>query len=393
MVRDLNFLLFPPPWNNKPTCIDVKANFIIGVSQSYTWLAAEYYCQQFSGGHLARVNDAIMNSWFVSNFPSISANRWIGYTRLFFNGTTTGWNVDEYYWIDGISSSYTNWASSEPSNVATENCVQFYTDGLWNDLGCNYQYNSVCRKSATFGSCSGSFVYQSSTGYCYMYVSTLMTWGAAQSNCESYSADLATVSSSTENTILQSYGSVLWIGFNSKYYTGTSSTHSDQFVWVDGSSITYTNWDSGEPNNYGAYSSVNEEFCTKINSTREWYGENCWLQYNFICEQPSLTLTSIPTPSPTYATYTCPSYSTSNSNNAIDIYETCCFSSCGITTLTINDCSCSGDTFIRLFDHMSTELVYNDDACGTNGLCSSMTYTTTSSSCTMMCLHEGCYST
>eukprot|EP01038_Epipyxis_sp_PR26KG_P014866 gene14866-19983_t len=271
----------------------------LGVDQSYTWLEAEYYCQQFTSGHLARV-DGNFNSWFVSNFPSINANRWIGYTRLFFSGITSGWNIDEYVWIDGISSSYTNWASSEPSNVATENCVQFYaTDGLWNDQGCHYQYSSVCRMSATSGACSGSFVYESSTGYCYMYVSTLKSWNAAQSNCELFSANLATVSSSTENIILKSYGSDLWIGFNTKYYTGTSSTHSDQFVWVDGSSITYTNWKSGEPDNCCSYSSVNEEFCTKMNSIGEWYGENCWSQYNFICEQPYLTLTYIPTLNPT----------------------------------------------------------------------------------------------
>eukprot|EP01038_Epipyxis_sp_PR26KG_P013072 gene13072-17521_t len=242
------------------------------VDESYTWLAAEYYCQQFTDGHLARVNGAIMNNWFVSNFPSISTNRWIGYTRLFFSGITSGWNIGEYDWIDGISSTYTNWESSEPSNTDTENCVQFYaTDGSWNDQACNYQYSSVCRMSATSGTCSGSFVYKSSTGYCYMYVSTLKSWGAAQSNCKSYSANLATVSSSIENTILKSYGSDLWIGFNTKYYTGTSSTHSDQFVWVDGSSITYSNWDSGEPDNLGKYSIVDEEFCSKMNSNGEWY--------------------------------------------------------------------------------------------------------------------------
>ena len=45
----------------------------------------------------------------------------------------TGWT-----WIDGSSFNFVNWADGEPSGPAdTEQCIEMWTNGLWNDNSCD----------------------------------------------------------------------------------------------------------------------------------------------------------------------------------------------------------------------------------------------------------------
>ena len=71
-----------------------------------------------------------------------------------------------------------------------------------------------------------------------------MTYGAAKTQCESDGAFLAIPRSEAENDYIADLipNNNIWIGINDIDQEGV-------FVAVDGSDITYTNWDSGEPNN------------------------------------------------------------------------------------------------------------------------------------------------
>ncbi|XP_073452965.1 uncharacterized protein [Aquarana catesbeiana] len=44
----------------------------------------------------------------------------------------------------GIPALYTPWSKKEPSGQGKENCVEMYTDGKWNDKGCNQRRLTVC---------------------------------------------------------------------------------------------------------------------------------------------------------------------------------------------------------------------------------------------------------
>ncbi|XP_040176635.1 pulmonary surfactant-associated protein A-like isoform X9 [Rana temporaria] len=44
----------------------------------------------------------------------------------------------------GIPALYTSWSKKEPSGQGQENCVEMYTDGKWNDKGCNQRRLTVC---------------------------------------------------------------------------------------------------------------------------------------------------------------------------------------------------------------------------------------------------------
>ncbi|XP_072484104.1 pulmonary surfactant-associated protein D-like [Notamacropus eugenii] len=45
---------------------------------------------------------------------------------------------------DGQTVNYTNWASGKPNGGRKENCVEFYTSGLWNDKHCAEKKLIVC---------------------------------------------------------------------------------------------------------------------------------------------------------------------------------------------------------------------------------------------------------
>ena len=97
---------------------------------------------------------------------------------------------------------------------------------------------------------------------------------------------------------------------------------------------------------------------------------------------------------------TCPSYSASGTSSATQYYSTCSFHVCGASAISISLCGCSDDTYIRLFDHNSNQLSYNDDAfnCGSNNLCSALTYYSSTyysgdnTKCSQYYLHQGCFS-
>ena len=97
------------------------------------------------------------------------------------------------------------------------------------------------------------FTYAGSYGNSIYFISNNSMSGAvALETCATLGGHLATISSAEENTYLTSLISVgTWIGLNDLAVEGT-------FVWVTGEPVVYTNWDSGEPNNNGAFG--NEDY-------------------------------------------------------------------------------------------------------------------------------------
>jgi hypothetical protein len=81
-------------------------------------------------------------------------------------------------------------------------------------------------------------------GHSYYRSTTSMTWTSAKIACENMGGHLVTMNSSAENNFIFNTWPSGWIGFTDEVVEG-------QWRWVTNEPVTYTNWNSGEPNNAG----------------------------------------------------------------------------------------------------------------------------------------------
>ena len=122
---------------------------------------SKYYCSDGSdftfaqaknlsaaaGGHLVTINDDAENE-FVRSVIGAS-NVWIGYTDENSEG--------DFYWLNGETSSYTNWKSWAPDGGSSQNYTVLYKNGgEWNDKGSDWTTEFVmevpCSPNTTPGS-------------------------------------------------------------------------------------------------------------------------------------------------------------------------------------------------------------------------------------------------
>lgn len=97
-----------------------------------------------------------------------------------------------------------------------------------------------------------AFIVNPSNGHYYGLTNTAETFTAAEAEAVALGGHLAAVADSSENDFLvntfltasQATSVPYWIGFTDAAVEGT-------FVWTSGEPVTYTNWQPGEPNNFG----------------------------------------------------------------------------------------------------------------------------------------------
>ncbi|XP_067307388.1 ladderlectin-like [Pseudorasbora parva] len=98
---------------------------------------------------------------------------------------------------------------------------------------------------------------------CYKFFPQRVNWVAAQRNCQSFGANLASVHSRAENNfllgLLPSLSTNTWIG-------GHDAAIEGQWLWNDGTAYDFASWCSREPNNRRV------ENCLMIS----WTANNCW---------------------------------------------------------------------------------------------------------------------
>ncbi|XP_780522.4 uncharacterized protein LOC575010 [Strongylocentrotus purpuratus] len=111
---------------------------------------------------------------------------------------------------------------------------------------------------------------------CYYLNSDTLTWGNAQAYCETQGGHLASIADSGVNSHIASVMS----GY-SKAHIGITDTESDgTWAWWDGSSLSYTNWNSGEPNGNFATN------CGGMYSSGTWDDYPCTTSMVSVCRAP-----------------------------------------------------------------------------------------------------------
>ena len=101
------------------------------------WASAVVSCDA-DGYHLATIDDSAEDAALRVETGTYSSDLhwWIGYNDIDAEGT--------WEWIDGSTSTYTNWNSGEPNDLFGEDCATFSYSGNWNDWACTNSTSYLC---------------------------------------------------------------------------------------------------------------------------------------------------------------------------------------------------------------------------------------------------------
>ncbi len=177
-------------------------------------------------------------------------------------------------WLDNEESDYTNWSSDEPNNVfGQQDCVMMYTPlsvngelGFWNDENgkgrdwegftlndtgyiCEWEIEEDDDENTDDEDNDDANV----SNHKYQYFEGGISWYDAKKKCEELGGHLLVISSVEEQAYINSYVDELrqagkltklniWLG---------ATVNNGVITWVNGEKTNYTNWATGEPNNYG----------------------------------------------------------------------------------------------------------------------------------------------
>lgn len=266
----------------QPTGTAVFGNKIFAVFENtVNYDYAKAVCEKM-GGHLASIHNKDEQDAIYNLISGKNAAFWLGGSDSEAEGV--------WKWEDGTPWDYDKWAEGEPNNDTTylwcENFLEIssYT-GLWNDVP--YRYNFNYGFIAEFYideiaySQSNSEIrteYDSDLKYYipvskYILFNKAVPWEVAEAYCESLGGHLATITSSSENS------TVLSIIENGTYLLGGTDKYNEgSWKWVNDESFTYSNWKSGEPNDYAQgedYASI---------SSNGWNDRPNVESVGFICE-------------------------------------------------------------------------------------------------------------
>nr|CDJ88766.1 C-type lectin domain containing protein [Haemonchus contortus] len=231
------------------------------------------------GGHLVSIKNGYENAMLIE---TAQADR---ITLPFFIGLTTlGGGL--WTWNDNTPVEYLNWASGQPSS-GYQCAVSGSPSGIWSAKSCSDKKTYVCAAApgsspptvcppppicppqpAIPGHCPSEWTYFANTDSCYKTLFGANFYEAEQS-CQAAGSHLASIHSSAEDRFVagmaktgEAYtnpNSLTWIGLWQPGYP-----ISIQWTWTDGTSLDYTAWAAGEPNNADG-----NEHCAQIYSDHE----------------------------------------------------------------------------------------------------------------------------
>ena len=125
--------------------------------------------------------------------------------------------------------------------------------------------------------CPVEFLDGKAYGFCDIFPSG---WEGAQLLCNQFGYDLVSINSEAENDFLvdgmaiHGPGTDWWIGYSDDAVEGS-------WVWEDGTSGGYENWEPGQPNDFAG------QDCAEIDPDGTWNDSDCLFTFQaFICESP-----------------------------------------------------------------------------------------------------------
>ncbi|MEA5534599.1 lectin-like protein [Crocosphaera sp. XPORK-15E] len=225
------------------------------LSEPGTWGAAQLEATTF-GGNLVTINNAAESAFLAGVYANQGA--WIALNDA---GGEAGNDPTKFQWFNGTTA-YTNWTGGQPDNAYSGDFALLGGNSEWYDT-----YQTDIRPgiieiptplSVPIPDMTGRQLY--TFGDSIYLLSNSGTWGQAQVEAQSFQGNLVTINDAKEQTFLAGLfaNQNAWIGLNDAATEGT-------FKWISGESVSYTNWQPGQPDN--AYSA---DFAL-LGSNSEWY--------------------------------------------------------------------------------------------------------------------------
>lgn len=131
-----------------------------------------------------------------------------------------------------------------------------YSGYLYNANGSGANNVAIKLYRRTNSTITGFTNQQNYNGHSYYRSTGSATWTTARSNCVSMGGYLVTITTSGEQSFIFNIWPSGWIGLTDEVNEGT-------WRWVTGETYSYTNWNSGEPNNAG-----NEDYVQFVSNGR-----------------------------------------------------------------------------------------------------------------------------
>lgn len=131
-----------------------------------------------------------------------------------------------------------------------------YSGYLYNANGSGASNVAIKLYRRTNSTITGFTNQQNYNGHSYYRSTGTATWTTARSNCVAMGGHLVAITSSGEQSFIFNIWPSGWIGLTDEVTEGT-------WRWVTGETYSYTNWNSGEPNNAG-----NEDYVQFVSGGR-----------------------------------------------------------------------------------------------------------------------------
>lgn len=258
--------------------------------------------------------------------------------------------------------------------------------------------------------CPAAYTYL--LGNCYAIQESTSSWEQSEGECETQDGSLVSIFEYKSNRWIYEFarcegysGQPIWLGLEDQELLGN-------FQWIDKNDFTYRNWISGQPDNSGrcvVFSPNQQGAWDDVPCSNSGFGLCAVVRSNFTADPtiapsalptvvPSIVPTAIPTLSRLNSAqwYDCNRFSASATSSASSSSTPeCVFHACHGDYVSVSTCSghgnatCSGDTYIRVFNESGIQVLNNDDSCGK---CSSGSFAVQQSGCSFFYIKEGCYS-
>nr|CAD7438285.1 unnamed protein product [Timema bartmani] len=117
---------------------------------------------------------------------------------------------------------------------------------------------------------------------------TEANWYRAAQYCRYHGMHLASIGSQEENDKLEKHIRDFGLGHEHFWTSGTDQASEGTFFWMStGRPLTFTNWNTGEPNNF-VYENGEEEHCLELwnrdGKGLKWNDTPCSFETFFVCE-------------------------------------------------------------------------------------------------------------